>query len=60
MGDGQIGETGVHVSVITAPEQEPGTELDLVVILLLLVLAGDQNSDVSLPQYTRKTSNIFY
>ena len=27
---GQIGETGVHVIVITALEQELGTELDLV------------------------------
>ena len=37
---GQIGETGVHVSVITALEQELGTELDLVPTLLPLVMAG--------------------
>ena len=30
MGVGQIGETGVHVSVTTVLEQELGTELDLV------------------------------
>ena len=29
---GQIGETGVHVIVITVLEQEHGTELDLVPI----------------------------
>ena len=29
---GQTGETGVHVSVITALEQELGTELDLALI----------------------------
>ena len=37
---GQIGETGVHVSVITALEQEPGTELDLVLIQLLSAMEG--------------------
>ena len=37
---GQIGETGVHVSVITALEQGPGTELDLVPTPLLLVMEG--------------------
>ena len=37
---GRIGETGVHVSVITALEQEHGTELDLVPILLHRVMAG--------------------
>ena len=40
MGVGQIGETGVHVNVITALEQEHGTELDLVRILLLPVMEG--------------------
>ena len=30
MGVGQIGETGAHVIVITALEQELGTEPDLV------------------------------
>ena len=35
---GQIGETGVHVSVITALEQEHGTDPDLVPIQLLTVL----------------------
>ena len=38
---GQIGETGVHVSVITALEQEHGTELDLVPTLLLSVMGGN-------------------
>ena len=37
---GQIGETGVHVSVITAMEQEHGTELDLVPTLLHTVMEG--------------------
>ena len=37
---GQIGETGVLVSVITALEQEHGTELDLVPTLLPSVMEG--------------------
>ena len=37
---GQIGETGVHVSVITALELEHGTELDLASIQLLIALEG--------------------
>ena len=47
---GQIGETGVHVSVITALEQEHGTELDLVPILLLSVMGGNTIFDGSLVQ----------
>ena len=39
---GRTGSTGVHVSVITVPEQEPGTELDLVLIQLLLAMEGEQ------------------
>ena len=35
---GQIGETGVHVNVITALELELGTEADRVPTLLLLAL----------------------
>ena len=35
---GQIGETGVHVNVITVLEQEHGTDPDLVPIQLLTVL----------------------
>ena len=37
---GQIGETGVHVIVITALEQELGTELDHVLIQLPSVMEG--------------------
>ena len=40
MEDGQTGETGVHVSVITALEQEYGTELDLALIQLLIAMEG--------------------
>ena len=40
MEDGQIGETGVHVSVITVLEQEHGTKLDLVLIQLLIAMEG--------------------
>ena len=43
MGVGQIGETGVHVSVITALEQEPGTELEIVPIQLLFAMAGSRS-----------------
>ena len=37
---GLIGTIGVHVSVITALEQEHGTELDLVPTLPHLVMEG--------------------
>ena len=42
---GQIGETGVHVSVITVTEQEHGTELDLVPTRLLPATEGEQFFD---------------
>ena len=38
---GQIGETGVHVNVITALEQEHGTELEIVLTQLRHVLEGN-------------------
>ena len=41
MGVGQIGETGPHVIVITALEQELGTELDHVPTHHLLAMEGD-------------------
>ena len=37
---GQIGETGVHVSVITALEQEHGTELDRVPTQFPIAMEG--------------------
>ena len=37
---GQIGETGVLVNVITALEQEHGTELDRVTIQFPIVMEG--------------------
>ena len=40
MAVGQIGETGVHVSAITALEQELGIKLDLVPTLLLSAMEG--------------------
>ena len=43
MGVGQIGEIGVHVIVITALEQELGTEPDLVPILLRHVMECKDN-----------------
>ena len=40
MEDGQIGETGVHVSVITALEQEHGIDLDLAQTQLPIAMEG--------------------
>ena len=40
MGASRIGETGVLVSVITALEQEHGTELEIVQTLFLLATEG--------------------
>ena len=40
MVDSHLGETGVHVIVITALEQERETELDLVLTQHLLVMGG--------------------
>ena len=40
MVDSHLGETGVHVIVITVLEQERETELDPVLIQHLLVLGG--------------------
>ena len=40
MGASQIGEIGVHVSVITVLEQEHGTELEIVQTQFLLATEG--------------------
>ena len=40
MVDSHLGETGVHVIVITVLEQERETELDLVLTQHLLVMGG--------------------
>ena len=40
---GQIGETGAHASVITALEQELGTELDRVPTQFLIAMEGNDS-----------------
>ena len=40
---GQTGGAGVHVSVITAMEQEHGTELEIVQTQLLFAMAGSRS-----------------